>query len=316
VDVSGVALLHPSQIQHYTYGGCHVTLETHECLDGIFKLLRLDPSISLIQPLEAAQLLVLGEAPSRWTRSRHFLASDSVQQPYIPTACGPWHDVGGHFFTLYTCKDYWSLLDPLRDLPRPPQGMQSKLHAALREQSFRARNLPIPTLPQYRQVPRVAVLYDAQRLAWSSCATIAMCTALHLLPRNWHPHELPGLYITRIYMLALHRALLEWLIAGTPPALVKTWCLHQDIHPPTLAHTGPYPMLSISATTLLTKGQPWRPERLTYVGPPSTMNPTPSSASDGPHTSHHMILSPLAPTGHLSVPCAETGTMDSHMFES
>ena len=68
VDVSGVALLRPFLIHHYAYGGWHGTLEVRESLDGIFKLLRLIPSISLIQPLEAAQLLVLGEAPSRWTR--------------------------------------------------------------------------------------------------------------------------------------------------------------------------------------------------------------------------------------------------------
>ena len=52
--VSGVASLRPSLIQHYTCGGWQDTLEVQECLDGIFKLLRLNPFISLIQPLEAA----------------------------------------------------------------------------------------------------------------------------------------------------------------------------------------------------------------------------------------------------------------------
>ena len=77
VDVSGVALLRPSLIYHYVSGGWQGTLETPECLDGIFKLLCLDPSISRIQPLEAAQLLVIGEAPSRLARSRHFPEGDS-----------------------------------------------------------------------------------------------------------------------------------------------------------------------------------------------------------------------------------------------
>jgi hypothetical protein len=54
VDVSGVAILCPSLIQHYTYGCWQGTLDIHECLDGILKLLRLDPFISLTQPLEAA----------------------------------------------------------------------------------------------------------------------------------------------------------------------------------------------------------------------------------------------------------------------
>ncbi len=107
--------------------------------------------------------------------------------------------------------------------------MQSKLHAAVSE-SFRARNLPIPTLPKYKQAPRLAVEHGAPRPAWS-CGTIAMCTTLHLLLGDRHPHELPGLHIIRTRMLTLHRALLEWLIAGTPPALWQIGCLHQDIHP-------------------------------------------------------------------------------------
>jgi len=37
-DVSGVAL-HPSQIQHYVYGGWQGTLGIKECLDRIFKVL-------------------------------------------------------------------------------------------------------------------------------------------------------------------------------------------------------------------------------------------------------------------------------------
>jgi len=72
MDISGVAPLRPSLIQHCTYGGWQGTLEIHECIDGIFQLLRLDPSISLIQPLEAARFMVLGESPIRWTRPRHF----------------------------------------------------------------------------------------------------------------------------------------------------------------------------------------------------------------------------------------------------
>jgi len=71
-DVSGVALLRPSQIQHYVYGGCQGTLEIQECLDGIFKVLQLDPSISLLQQHELDQIIFPGDAPTRWTRSEHF----------------------------------------------------------------------------------------------------------------------------------------------------------------------------------------------------------------------------------------------------
>jgi hypothetical protein len=105
MDVSRVASLRPFLIHHYTYGGWQGTLEVQEILDVIFKLLRLDYSISLIQPLEAAQFLFMGEAPSRWTRMRYFPDTDSAHQLSIPTACGPWHDGAGHFLTLYICND-------------------------------------------------------------------------------------------------------------------------------------------------------------------------------------------------------------------
>ncbi len=115
-------------------------------------------------------------------------------------------------------------------------------------------------------MPRIVVQQDAPRPAWS-CGTIAMCTTLHLLLREPQLRELPGQHITRTRMLVLHRALLKWLIAGTSPALWQLGCLHQDIHPPTSAHTDPYPLLSISATTSLTKGQPWRALRPLSIEP-------------------------------------------------
>ena len=77
MDVSRVSLLRPSLIHHYAYGGWQGTLEIQEFLNDIFKFIRLDPFISLIQSLEAAQLLILGEAPSMWTRSRYFPEGDS-----------------------------------------------------------------------------------------------------------------------------------------------------------------------------------------------------------------------------------------------
>jgi len=46
--VSGLALLRPSQIHHYIYGEWQGILEIQECLDGIFKILQLDPAVSLL----------------------------------------------------------------------------------------------------------------------------------------------------------------------------------------------------------------------------------------------------------------------------
>ena len=124
---------------------------------------------------------------------------------------------------------------------------------------------------------------------------------------NRHPHELPGLHVTITDMLVLHRALLEWRIVGTPSALWQLGCLHPDIHPPVSARTGPYPLLSSTAITSLTKGHPWRPERSIYVGPSST-TAWPSPANAGPHDPHPTEFSSSAPTGHLSGPQPLTDT--------
>ncbi len=87
-NVSSAALLRPSQIKHYTYGSWQSDLDIQDCLEGIFKLLRLDPSISLMQQPEMDQMLRTGEASTRWTHPRHFSDRDGGHQIYIPTVCG------------------------------------------------------------------------------------------------------------------------------------------------------------------------------------------------------------------------------------
>ena len=135
-----------------------------ECLEGIFESLCLNnESVPLLQQPELDQILIMGEALTRCTRTRHFSDPDGGQTPHILTSCGPWHDDAGQVLTISLCKDYWSLLDPLRDLPNPLSGMHAKLHRSLRK-FFRARNLPVPDLPQYKQLPRKAAQQDASRL--------------------------------------------------------------------------------------------------------------------------------------------------------
>ena len=70
-DVSKAALLRPSQIKHYTYGNWHSDLDIQDCLEGLFKLLKLDPSLSLMQQPEMDQMLVAGTVPTRWSHNRH-----------------------------------------------------------------------------------------------------------------------------------------------------------------------------------------------------------------------------------------------------
>jgi len=47
LDVSGAALIRPSQIHHYVFGEWQDTLEVHECLEVIFRFLQLAPAVHL-----------------------------------------------------------------------------------------------------------------------------------------------------------------------------------------------------------------------------------------------------------------------------
>ncbi len=106
MDVSGVALLYPSHIHHYVYGVWQSSLEIQDCPDGIFKILQINPSIALLQQHEIDQILCLGEAPSRWTRSHHFPPLGDPAPAIIPTCSGPWHNGAGHFVTFHMCPEY------------------------------------------------------------------------------------------------------------------------------------------------------------------------------------------------------------------
>ena len=64
-DSSSVAHITPGLVQHFTHGNYQGTVEIHDCLSGIFNLLRVDPSISILQHQEIYQILCLGEAPHR-----------------------------------------------------------------------------------------------------------------------------------------------------------------------------------------------------------------------------------------------------------
>ena len=105
-DSYAAALITPDIIQHYAYGNWQGTMEVQDCLSGIFRFLRLDPSISLPQQQEIDQMFYLGETPQRWKRERHFRPRDSYQDPQkIPTCCGPWHDGADHFVAFHMCQD-------------------------------------------------------------------------------------------------------------------------------------------------------------------------------------------------------------------
>ena len=77
-------------------------------------------------------------------------------------------------------------------------------------------------------VHRIAIQDDGPLPPWS-CGTLAMSTTLHLLLGNKLPHDMPAGCITRDHMLALHKALLHWLLTGSPPPLWRDGCLIDTI---------------------------------------------------------------------------------------
>jgi len=74
-------------------------------------------------------------------------------------------------------------------------------------------------------------------------------------PRGHTPHSLPIQFITREHMMALHVALLEWLLQGHTPDLWTRGCLNQGILPPQGTCTCPYDCLIIATANLLPKGK-------------------------------------------------------------
>ncbi len=249
-------------------------------------------------------MLRTGEAPTRRTHSRHFLEREEGHQLHIPTVCGVWNNGQNHFLTFYLCADYWSIMDPLQDIPLPRPRMQANLNQALRN-SFRARNLPDSPLPPY-----IAIQNDAPRPNWS-CGTIAMCSALHLLLGTSRSHTLPTMYISRDQTLVLHKAFLAWLLTGTPTMIWEIGCLQIDIIPPPSANVGPYTQLSVAATIASPKGEHWRhahPTQSSEIASNSTPLPRQHTRT---HTSEgsvipHLQVSPPAPL-HNPPPTTELG---------
>ena len=85
--ISKAALLRSSHIKNYTYSNWQSDLDIQACLEGIFKLLRIDPSIALMHHSKIDQMLTAGEALTRLSRSRHFADFGRPTDPHIH---GPW----------------------------------------------------------------------------------------------------------------------------------------------------------------------------------------------------------------------------------
>ncbi len=88
-----------------------------------------------------------------------------------------------------------------------------------------------------------------------------MCTTLNLILKNEHPHTMLERCITREHTLALHRALLHWLLTGTPPSIWDNGCLLHTARPPTIMSSRLHQSYNIAATAALPLGQLWHPVR-------------------------------------------------------
>ena len=108
-------------------------------------------------------------------------------------------------------------MDPLSPAPETRTAFETQLHSALKE-SFFERAFAPPALLPCRRLALIAIQDDDPLPPWS-CGPFAMSTTLHLLSGDKHPHDMPPHCISGDHMLALHRALLRWLLTGTPPHL-------------------------------------------------------------------------------------------------
>ncbi len=129
---SSTALLTPGLFHQYAHGKWQGTMEVQDCLTGIFRLLEINPSITLLQQHEIDQMLCLGEAPHRWKLPRHFNLRASYEDPSgLPTCCGPCHHGHNPFVTFYLCPEYWTILAPLSTARDSQPDIEVKLHNAL-----------------------------------------------------------------------------------------------------------------------------------------------------------------------------------------
>ena len=104
-----------------------------------------------------------------------------------------------------------------------------------------------------------------------------MSTTLHLLLGDKHPHDMPAGCITRDHMLALHKALLHWLLTGSPPPLWRNGCLIDTVSELPYTDSWLHQTHSIASATALQGSRPWLPTRLdTPAPPPRAPSPEPS----------------------------------------
>ena len=168
-----------TQIAHFTFGVYQSVHDIHTCLNGLDKLINIHNSPPLLCQPDLDRILLHGLNPSSWTSQRHF----GLTKPYLgplhaPSLCGVWHNGADHFVVFYICSEFWTIIDPLHSFTSPTYSMTNNTLSALAT-TYLHHNLPVPTLPPFRRVNRIAIQNDFLLVPWS-CGTIAILTTIHI----------------------------------------------------------------------------------------------------------------------------------------
>jgi hypothetical protein len=156
--------------------------------------------------------------PSSWTSQRHFGPTKPHLGPLRALSlCGVWHNGADHFVVFYMCPEFWTIIDPLRNFTSPTHSMTNHISTAIAT-IYMHHNPPVPHLPPFHMVNRIATQNDFPLAAWS-CGTIAILTTLYLTLGQIRPDIINTDIINRRHILIFHQTLLQWLILGTPPNL-------------------------------------------------------------------------------------------------
>jgi hypothetical protein len=70
--------------------------------------------------------------------------------------CGVWHNGANHFAVFYLCPEFWTIIDPLDSVTSPDPHIASNIATPLTT-TYLHHNMPVPPLPSFRRINRIAI---------------------------------------------------------------------------------------------------------------------------------------------------------------
>ena len=268
-------------IELFCWGSYQSNFMIEDTVTTLARLYGLTPSHLIPQPL-IQPLLERAEPPQRWLHpNSNFYTSRNCTAPLDAPLLGVLH-LSNHFVTIYICREYWTVSDPLDHTPsrtHPIPVWEDNLHTALTV-VYRSLNIP-PVLPPYLPLPTPLSTQSDRHGAWS-CGTHAMLTSLHIL-MGTPPHSFPTT-LSQTQVNHFHTDLLSWLLHGRVPPLpplpsslpaTPTYtlpaCYSTSTYTlPTICHTPPFPFPTPNTPSLF------------LPVPTQPASPSTSSLSDAP----------------------------------